>query len=63
VQKIEGALRTRRMDRPVHDPVEAGNSLAAASWEQSCMQTMLFEGGPTDILFAEGGESRQSLLC
>jgi adenine-specific DNA-methyltransferase len=32
-QEVEGTLRTRPMDRPVYDPVEAGNSLTAVPWE------------------------------
>jgi len=34
-QEIEGTLRTRPMDRPVYDPVEAGNSLTAAPWKNN----------------------------
>jgi len=33
-QEIEGTLRTRPMDRPVYDPVKAGNSLTEAPWTQ-----------------------------
>jgi adenine-specific DNA-methyltransferase len=33
-QEVEGTLRTRPMDRPVYDPLEAGNSLAAVPWEK-----------------------------
>jgi adenine-specific DNA-methyltransferase len=32
-QEIEGTLRTRPMDRPVYDPVQAGNTLTTAPWE------------------------------
>lgn len=32
-QEIEGTLRTRPMDRPVYDPVAAGNSLTTVPWE------------------------------
>ena len=33
-KEIEGTLRTRPMDKPVYDPVEAGNSLTVAPWEK-----------------------------
>jgi adenine-specific DNA-methyltransferase len=42
-QEIEGTLRTRPMDRPVYDPVEAGNSLTAAPWKNNSRQNTLFE--------------------
>lgn len=41
-QEIEGTLRTRPMDRPVYDPVEAGNSLVAVPWERSDPGQMTF---------------------
>jgi adenine-specific DNA-methyltransferase len=34
-QELAGTLRTRPMDKPVYDPVEAGNSLTAAPWAVS----------------------------
>ena len=34
-QELAGTLRTRPMNKPVYDPVEAGNSLTAAPWETS----------------------------
>jgi adenine-specific DNA-methyltransferase len=34
-QEIEGTLRTRPMNKPVYDPVEAGNSLTVAPWEKT----------------------------
>jgi len=40
---MEGILRTRPMNRPVYDPVEAGNSLAVAPWKKNNGQTALFE--------------------
>jgi len=43
-QEVEGTLRTRPMDRPVYDPVEAGNSLTAAPWKNNSGQNTLFEG-------------------
>jgi adenine-specific DNA-methyltransferase len=33
-QEIAGTLQTRPMDRPVYDPVDAGNSLTVAPWEK-----------------------------
>jgi adenine-specific DNA-methyltransferase len=45
-QEIEGTLRTRPMDRPVYDPVEAGNSLTAAPWNNNSGQNTLFERSP-----------------
>jgi adenine-specific DNA-methyltransferase len=45
-QQIEGRLQTRPMDRPVYDPVEAGNNLAVAPWKKSNGQIALFEGSP-----------------
>lgn len=37
-QEIEGTLRTRPMDRPVYDPVEAGNSLTVVPWSKDSAQ-------------------------
>ncbi|MBN2381926.1 site-specific DNA-methyltransferase [bacterium] len=34
-QEMEGVLRTRPMDRPVYDPVEAGNCLTVAPWPKN----------------------------
>jgi len=45
-QEVEGTLRTRPMDRPVYDPVEAGNSLTAAPWKNNSGQNTLFERSP-----------------
>lgn len=45
-QEMEGTLRTRPMDRPVYDPVEAGNSLTVAPWKKNTGQITLFERGP-----------------
>lgn len=44
-QEMEGTLRTRPMDRPVYDPVEAGNTLTVAPWKatQNAAQKVLFE--------------------
>lgn len=42
-QEIEGTLRTRPMERPVYDPVEAGNSLTVAPWEKNPEQMTLLE--------------------
>ena len=45
-QELEGTLRTRPMDRPVYDPVEAGNSLTVAPWKNETKQITLFEKSP-----------------
>jgi adenine-specific DNA-methyltransferase len=45
-QEIEGTLRTRPMDRPVYDPVDAGNSLTVAPWKKNSKQSTLFERSP-----------------
>jgi adenine-specific DNA-methyltransferase len=42
-QEIEGELRTRPMDRPVYDPIEAGNSLTEAPWAKDSRRPTLFE--------------------
>jgi adenine-specific DNA-methyltransferase len=42
-REMEGTLRTRPMDRPVYDPIEAGNSLIVAPWEKDTGQISLFE--------------------
>jgi len=34
-QELAGTLKTRPMNRPVYDPIEAGNSLTAAPWTNS----------------------------
>lgn len=47
-QELEGTLRTRPMDRPVYDPVKAGNSLSVAPWQKKeTGQMSLLEKGPT----------------
>src|ERR1051325_1843593 len=33
-QVLDGTLKTRPMDRPVYDPIQAGNSLSVAPWSQ-----------------------------
>ncbi len=45
-QEIAGTLRTRPMDRPVYDPVEAGNSLTVAPWDKDATQMALLEKRP-----------------
>lgn len=45
-QEIEGTLRTRPMDRPVYDPVAAGNTLTVAPWNNDSEQSTLFERSP-----------------
>jgi adenine-specific DNA-methyltransferase len=44
-QEMEGTLRTRPMDRPVYDPVAAGNSLTVPPWKtkQTTPEMLLFE--------------------
>ena len=44
-REIAGTLRTRPMDKPVYDPVEAGNSLRIAPWskKQENVQLRLLE--------------------
>jgi adenine-specific DNA-methyltransferase len=39
-QEIAGTLPTRPMDKPVYDPVEAGNSLTAAPWKKKEAEQM-----------------------
>lgn len=43
LQEMEGTLRTRPMNKPVYDPVEAGNSLTVAPWQKRNDQAALFE--------------------
>jgi adenine-specific DNA-methyltransferase len=45
-QEIAGTLRTRPMDRPVYDPIEAGNSLTVAPWSKDATQMALLEKRP-----------------
>lgn len=45
-EEIEGTLRTRPMDRPVYDPVRAGNTLAVAPWSKDDKGNRLFEDSP-----------------
>ncbi len=52
-QEVEGTLRTRPMDKPVYDPVQAGNRLTIAPWKQNEQQT-LFEPH-TEYKEREGG--------
>ena len=43
-QEMDGTLQTRPMTRPVYDPMEAGNSLTIAPWNQSSSkQIAIFE--------------------
>lgn len=41
--EIEGTLRTRPMDRPVYNPIEAGNSLSSIPWNRESEQITLLE--------------------
>lgn len=40
-QEIAGTLRTRPMDKPIYDPIEAGNSLRIAPWSTKFDETQL----------------------
>ncbi|MBU2551434.1 MAG: site-specific DNA-methyltransferase [Proteobacteria bacterium] len=42
--ELQGTLKTRPMERPVYDPVEAGNSLTVAPWNKEAGQIPLFDG-------------------
>jgi adenine-specific DNA-methyltransferase len=41
-QELDGTLRTRPMNKPVYDPIEAGNSLTAAPWTQDEKNAQMF---------------------
>ncbi len=41
--EINGTLRTRPMNKPVYDPIEAGNSLTIAPWIKDTKQPILLE--------------------
>jgi adenine-specific DNA-methyltransferase len=41
--EMEGILRTRPINRPVYDPVDAGNSLTTDPWKHNSSQIGLFE--------------------
>lgn len=45
-QEMAGTLRTRPMDRPVYDPVQAGNGLTMAPWKKHDGQIVMFERSP-----------------
>lgn len=48
-QEMQGTLKTRPMDRPVYDPVQAGNSLTVAPWtkrKDDHSQLVLLERSP-----------------
>jgi adenine-specific DNA-methyltransferase len=49
--EIAGTLRTRPMDRPVYDPIQAGNSLATPPWTA--------KGRPTEIALFEKPRKRE----
>lgn len=42
-REINGTLRTRPMDRPVYDPVEAGNTLTVVPWNKESGQIKLLD--------------------
>jgi len=41
--ELEGTLKTRPMNKPVYDPIEAGNSLIDAPWAKDSAQMVLLE--------------------
>jgi len=42
-QEMAGTLRTRPMDRPIYDPLRAGNRLTASPWAPDAQQSALLE--------------------
>lgn len=46
IEEIRGSLRTRPMDRPIYDPVKAGNNLTIAPWNKTGAQESKFESTP-----------------
>ncbi len=42
-QELAGTLKTRPMNKPVYDPVKAGNNLTMAPWNETSVQKNLFE--------------------
>lgn len=40
-QELDGTLKTRPMDKPIYDPVEAGNSLRTAPWSKKSEDNQL----------------------
>lgn len=40
-QELDGTLKTRPMDKPIYDPVEAGNSLIIAPWSKKSEDNQL----------------------
>lgn len=49
-KELQGILKTRPMDRPVYDPVQAGNSLTVAPWKtkKSTVQMKLLDSDAND---------------
>lgn len=45
-QELEGTLKTRPMDKPVYDPIEAGNSLTIPPWKKQNGGESLFDIDP-----------------
>lgn len=42
-QELAGTLRTRPMNKPIYDPVEAGNALTIPPWQSHKKNILLFE--------------------
>jgi adenine-specific DNA-methyltransferase len=42
-QELAGTLKTRPMDRPVHDPLQSGNRLTESPWNASNRQLQLLD--------------------
>ena len=40
-QELDGTLKTRPMDKPIYDPVKAGNSLIIAPWSKKSENNQL----------------------
>lgn len=45
-QELDGTLRTRPMDKPIYNPVDAGSSLTTNPWQNKSAQMNLLEKGP-----------------
>jgi len=56
-QEMAGTLKTRPMDRPIYDPVEAGNNLIETPWKDVSAQTTLF-GKSIEYMKDEKNEDR-----
>ncbi len=45
-REMAGTLKTRPMDQPVYDPVQAGNKLTVSPWDKQDKEMTLFPGDP-----------------